>query len=197
MDTYTIPNYFDLQDAPMMYCVPDTTSLSVGGAQILISVYSPNKTVSSKFIAENIHEILIAQQKYLGGTLPIKKYAYLIYLTPNAGGSGSNGALEHSYSSMYFLPEMDGKLLAQTMKDVSAHEFFHIVTPLNIHAEQIGNFDYTEPKMSKHLWLYEGVTEYAAGLVQVKYGSMSLEEYLKVIDDKINTTKYYNDSLPQ
>lgn len=195
-DTYTIPNYFDLQDAPMMYCAPDTTSLMVGGAQILISVYSPNKVVSSKFISENIHEILIAQQKYLGGTLPIKKYAYLIYLTPNAGGSGSNGALEHSYSSMYFLPEMDGKLLAQTMKDVSAHEFFHIVTPLNIHAEQIGNFDYTEPKMSKHLWLYEGVTEYAAGLVQVKYGKMTLEEYLKVIDDKINTAKYYNDSLP-
>ena len=195
-DTYTIKNYYDFQDAPIMYNVPDTTILNVGGAQILISVYSPNKVSSSKFIGENIKDILIAQQKYLGGSLPIKKYAYLIYLTSNTGGSGSNGALEHSYSSMYFMPEMDEKYLAQTMRDVSAHEFFHIVTPLNIHAEQIGNFDYSNPKMSKHLWLYEGITEYAAGLVQIKYGIMTLEEYLKVIDEKIKTAQYYNDSLP-
>ncbi len=196
IDTYRIPDYMQLQDAPMMYCQPDTTVLNVGGAQVLISLYSPNKVTSSKFIGIKINEILTAQQAYLGGSLPIKKYAYLIYLTPMSGGSGANGALEHSYSSMYFLPEMEPGYLAQTIKDVSAHEFFHIVTPLSIHSEEIGNFDYANPKMSKHLWLYEGVTEYAAGLVQVKYGNMSVNEYLKVIDKKMQRAKGYNDSLP-
>lgn len=196
IDTYRVSDYMQLQDAPMMYCIPDTTVLNIGGATILISVYSPNKATTSKFIAENIKEILIAQEAYLGGTLPIKKYAYLIYLTPEVGGSGSSGALEHSYSSMYFLPEMEQGYLAQTIKDVSAHEFFHIVTPLSIHAEEIGNFDYANPKMSEHLWLYEGSTEYAAGLVQVKYGKMTVQEYLKVIDDKILHARSFNDSLP-
>jgi predicted metalloprotease with PDZ domain len=195
-DTWGASDYMSLQDAPMMYCVPDTTSLLVGGAEIMISVYSPNKVISSKYIAENIHEILIAQKEYLGGSLPIKKYVYLIYLTPDVGGSGSNGALEHSYSSMYFLPEMSQELLTQTIKDVSAHEFFHIVTPLNIHADQIGNFDYSNPVMSEHLWLYEGLTEYAAGLVQVKYGKMTVPEYLQVIEKKLQTSRYYNDTLP-
>lgn len=195
-DTYNISDYAQLQDAPMMYNVPDTTVLRVGGAEILISIYSPNKVASSKYIAEKINEILVAQKEYLGGTLPIKKYAYLIYLTAKTGGSGSNGALEHSYSSMYFLPEIDQEQLAQTLRDVSAHEFFHIITPLNIHSEQIGDFDYSNPKMSEHLWLYEGMTEYAAGLVQVKYGKMNVEEYLKVIEQKLYTSQFFNDTLP-
>ncbi|HRG37652.1 MAG TPA: peptidase M61 [Bacteroidia bacterium] len=196
IDTYRISNYMELQDAPMMYCKPDTTVLTIGGAQILISLYSPGAVMTSKYVGEQIQEILVAQQAYLGGTLPIKKYAYLIYLTPMKGGSGAMGALEHSYSSMYFLPEMEAIYLTQTIKDISAHEFFHIVTPLSIHAEQIGDFDYANPKMSEHLWLYEGLTEYAASLVQIKYGSMSVKEYLNVINSKMQRARTYNDSLP-
>jgi predicted metalloprotease with PDZ domain len=185
-----------LQDAPMMYNLPDTTTLMIGGAEILVSLYSINKISNSKFIAENIREILTAQKKYLGDSLPIKKYAYIIYLTPEKTLSGASGALEHSYSSVYFLPEMEEEYLSQTIKDISAHEFFHIVTPLSIHAEQIGDFDYTNPKMSEHLWLYEGTTEYAAGLVQIKYGNMSIPNYLKWIDKKIDRSKNYIDSIP-
>lgn len=195
-DTYNVADYYSLQDAPMMYNAPDTTVLNIGGAQIIISLYSPNKVTTSKFLASKIGDILHAQEAYLGGSLPIKKYAYLIYLTAGSGGSGASGALEHSYSSMYFLPEMPEEQLAQTINDVSAHEFFHIVTPLSIHAEQIGNFDYNNPQMSEHLWLYEGTTEYAAGLVQVKYGKMSVDDYLRVIENKISGAAQYNDSLP-
>ena len=195
VDTYSIVDYKELQDAPMMYNVPDTTVLNIGETQVLISVYSLNKISSSKFISEQISEILFAQEEYLGGVLPIKKYVYLIYLTSTGGISGSSGALEHSYSSMYFLPEMDQKYLSQTIRDVSAHEFFHIVTPLNIHAEQIGDFNFNDPQMSKHLWLYEGTTEYASGLVQIKYGNMSLSDYLKVIESKVSGSKGFNDSI--
>ena len=63
VDTYSVSDYMQLQDAPMMYAVPDTTVLNIGGAQILISLYSQNKVTTSKFIAENISEILIAQQE--------------------------------------------------------------------------------------------------------------------------------------
>jgi predicted metalloprotease with PDZ domain len=50
------------------------------------------------------------------------------------------------------------------MMDVVSHEFFHIVTPLSIHSKEIQDFDYNDPKMSEHLWMYEGVTEYFANL---------------------------------
>jgi predicted metalloprotease with PDZ domain len=36
---------------------------------------------------------------------------------------------------------------------------FHIITPLSIHSKEIQDFDYNDPKMSQHLWMYEGVTD--------------------------------------
>ena len=195
-DTYTTNNYMDLVDAPIMYNVPDTTTLKVGGADILVSVYSKNKTVTSKEIAKNISEILEAQKNYLGGKLPIDKYAFIIYLYSGRSGSGGSGALEHSYSSFYYLPEMSAERITGIIVDVAAHEFFHIVTPLNIHSEEIGNFDFIHPKMSKHLWMYEGVTEYFAGHVQVYEGMITPQEYLSTIMGKIRGANYYKDDLP-
>jgi predicted metalloprotease with PDZ domain len=195
-DTYLIDSYMDLVDAPMMYNKPDTTTLKVGGADILVSVYSPNKIATSKEIATNINEVLQAQKEYLGGQLPIKKYAFLIYLFDKPTKSGSMGALEHSYSSLYSLPEAKSEQLAQTVRDVAAHEFFHIVTPLSIHSEEIHNFDFNTPQMSKHLWLYEGVTEYFAGHMQVKHGLIDLAQYADMIREKLFQAEQFNDTLP-
>jgi predicted metalloprotease with PDZ domain len=197
VDKYTIPNYNDLVDGPMMYCRPDTTHLNIGGSDILISVYSPRHLVSSHFVGDSLEPILHAQALYLGGTLPIKNYAFIIYLTGNPRGfnSGSYGALEHSYSSMYTLIEQNPSLIAQTIKDVAAHEFFHIVTPLSIHSEEIGNFDFNAPKMSQHLWMYEGLTEYAAHHVQVKYGNMSMQGFFDVMSEKITRSQQFDDEM--
>ena len=179
-----------------MYNEPDTTILNMGDAEVLVSVYSPNGTLTSKYVAENINEILEAQRQYLGGELPIKKYAFIIYLTDKPSLSGMMGALEHSYSSFYFLPELAPEYITQSIKDIAAHEFFHIVTPLNIHSEEIQNFDFINPKMSKHLWLYEGVTEYSAGHVQAKYELISLDAYLEIIRGKLNAAAAYKQDLP-
>ncbi|PRY14284.1 putative metalloprotease with PDZ domain [Pontibacter ummariensis] len=196
-DQYLIANYVDLADSPLMYNRPDTTVLNLGGTEVLVSVYSPSGRVTSAPIATDVKEILEAQRSYLGGTLPVDKYAFLIYVPEKVGKSGSFGALEHSYSSVYFLPEMPEKQFSSTIRDVAAHEFFHIVTPLNIHSEEIGNFDFIEPQMSKHLWLYEGVTEYFASHVQAYENLFELDEFLNKLREYIITSKaYYNDTLP-
>lgn len=195
-DTYYVDSYNELVDAPMMYNEPDTTILKVGGADILVSVYSPNKVLSSKDVAKTIGPMLDAQRQYLGGTLPIQKYAFLIYLFDKPTASGNMGALEHSYSSMYCLPEGQAEQLAQTVRDVAAHEFFHILTPLSIHSEQIHDFDFNQPEMSKHLWLYEGVTEYFAGHMQVHQGLIDLNQYAEMILEKLFSADQFNQTLP-
>jgi len=196
LDTFMSKNYYDLADGPIMYCIPDTTTFNMGGAEILVSVYSPNKIATADITAGYIKETLEAQKDYLNGKLPIDRYVFLMYHFQGVfSGSLALGALEHSYSSLYSLPELHPILISQTIKDFTAHEFFHIVTPLNIHSEEIGNFDFIEPKMSKHLWLYEGVTEYAAGLAQVKYGHMELNQYLEVLIGKISAANRYDQEL--
>jgi len=196
-DVIEVFDYHRLIDSPIMYNMPDTTFIEVGGARVLVSVFSPNKKITSAYVAKNLTEILQAQKSYLGGTLPVDKYAFIIYLNDKPTKSGSNGALEHSYSSMYVLPEIDSAYLGQTMRDVAAHEFFHIVTPLTIHSEEIGNFDFNNPKMSKHLWLYEGLTEYNAHHVQVLNGLIDIDKFIDIMQTKMSEAQtQYNDTLP-
>ncbi len=194
-DQFIMPNYQTLVDAPILYSKPDTTILNIGGAKILVSVVSPTKKASSKEIAENLKTMLEAQKEYLGGSFPVNKYAFLIVLADVPMGM-SYGALEHSYSSFYYLPEATSEELSQTINDVASHEFFHIVTPLSIHAEQIGDFDYNNPKMSKHLWMYEGLTEYAAGHMQMKHGLIEMPLYLNMLREKVLFMKGQMDNLP-
>ncbi|MGV3540611.1 MAG: peptidase M61, partial [Rufibacter sp.] len=195
-DTYRLANYNDLVDAPMLYSRPDTAMLKVGNADVLISTYAAGGGQRSKNLAQNIRTILEAQKNYLGGTLPVDKYAFLIYIDNKQNRTGAYGALEHSYSSVYYFPEMPPQMLAEQVRNIAAHEFFHIVTPLNIHSEEIGNFDFSNPKMSRHLWMYEGATEYFAHHVQVNQKLIELSDFLTEMRNKIIASKQeYNDDL--
>ncbi|MBL0279286.1 MAG: peptidase M61 [Bacteroidetes bacterium] len=197
LDKFHLDDYDHLADSPLLYAVPDTASTMVGNAQVLIGVYSPNKVITAKQIMDNVSEILAAQGEYLGGKLPVDKYAFLLYFTDTTGVSGGMGALEHKNSSVYYLPETEIENIAPMLRDVCAHEFFHVVTPLAIHSREIADFNFIEPKMSKHLWLYEGQTEYAAHHAQVKAGLITHEEFISRMQGKIeNSTSYYNDTLP-
>ncbi len=194
VDKFTTANYDQLVDAPIMYTQPDTTFIQVGNCKVLVSVYNSTGNVQSSKVAEWIGSILDAQQNFLGGKLPVDKYAFLIYVPSEISFGG--GALEHNNSSMYFMPFYTEEYFQQIMKDVAAHEFFHIVTPLTLHSEEIHNFDFTNPKMSEHLWLYEGMTEYNAHLVQVRSGLISMEAYMDNIIEKMDYAETFNDTLP-
>lgn len=195
-DVISVFDYHDLVDSPIMYFLPDTATVMAGKTKVLVASYSPNKLISANFIAGTIKELLHAQASYLGGDLPVDKYAFLFYFTDKATLSGAHGALEHSYSSFYVMPEIDSLIIQQQLRDVAAHEFFHIVTPLTIHAKEIGDFDFNDPKMSEHLWLYEGMTEYAAHHAQLKAGIIDLNQFLETMMMKYQTSlDAFNDTM--
>ncbi len=193
-DQFIAEDYDKLIDSPLMYSKADTAIVKVANTEVLIASYSPNNVVTAAEIAKSIAEVLDAQNKFLGGKLPVNKYAFIFYFTDQP--VVSYGALEHSYSSFYYMPEMTIEEMGQQLRDFAAHEFFHIVTPLTIHSEEIGTFDFNDPKMSRHLWLYEGMTEYFAGSVQVKYGLITPEEYLGMLQQKIIIATQFKDELP-
>ncbi len=195
VDTYETEDYDHLVDSPLMFSKPDTAVIKVGNAEVLVGSYSPNGKITAKEIAGSLKELLMAQQKFLGGTLPVNKYAFLFYFSDEVGPGDRYGALEHSYSSMYFMPNAPIAALNQNLRDIAAHEFFHIVTPLTVHSKEIDDFNFNDPKMSQHLWMYEGVTEYFASNVQVKYGLMSPEDYLQVIREKLITADNFRNDL--
>lgn len=196
-DVYRTGDYDLLVDSPMMYNVPDTTFIEVANAKVLVSVYSPNKMVTSKYLAENFEKLLRATSEYLDGNLPVEKYAFILYFADPQTASPMQGALEHSYSSFYYISETPQEQIISVMVDIAAHEFFHIVTPLTVHSEEIANFNFNEPDLSRHLWLYEGVTEYFSDHVQVKHDLITEYKFLEKLATKINLSKNnYDDNLP-
>lgn len=199
-DVFKVADVDALYDAPIMYTVPDTTTVQVGNCKVLVSVYSPGKQIQSKQIAEWLSDLLQGAKQYLGGKLPADKYAFLYYFkdqaVPHSFPPGLGGALEHSTSSFYYLPDAPANALKPSIINISSHEFFHIITPLTIASKEIKQFNFDTAILSKHLWLYEGVTEYTAHHVQAKQGLITAQQFLNTLSGKITTSRtQHNDSL--
>ncbi|MDR6300326.1 M61 family metallopeptidase [Mesonia maritima] len=197
-DEYSVDRYFQVTDHPIMYAEPDTTSFQLQGMKVKLSVYSPNNVYDVNDIRPKLEEMLNAQKQFLGEINNTNVYAILLYLSdvqnPDARGFG---ALEHHTSTTVVLPEsMQLAQLNETMKDVVSHEFFHIITPLSVHSKEVHYFDYNDPKMSEHLWMYEGVTEYFANLFQVNQGLIDNQAFYDRMSDKIQTSKQFDDTMP-
>ena len=124
------------------------------------------------------------------GRLPVNRYTFLYHFEDK-----SAGAWEHSLSSEYVFQESEfTDSLGRYLTDIAAHEFFHVVTPLNIHSEIIEHFNFVTPVPSQHLWLYEGTTEWAAHVMQLRAGLKSPEDYLAKMLQKIQIDRAAFDS---
>lgn len=197
-DKYTATRYFDIIDNPIMYAAPDTTTIKTEGIDVLVHVYSPNKVYNAQSVKPGIEEMITAQKRFLGDIDNTSRYAILLYLAnPEQRDAKGFGALEHHTSTVVVLPEtMPLESLKKTMTDVVSHEFFHILTPLNVHSNEIHYFDYNDPQMSQHLWMYEGVTEYFAHLFQINQGLIDEQEFYDRIGSKIENSRNFDDTVP-
>lgn len=197
-DTFKTSRYAELVDHPIMYTKPDYTTFKVENMDIIISVYSPNGKFKAADITPNMEKMMVAQKKFLGPINNTKKYAVLIYLSDMQKNDAKGfGALEHTTSTTVVMPEqMPAEEMDEQLKDIVSHEFFHIVTPLGIHANEIHYFDFNAPKMSKHLWMYEGVTEYFANLFQINQGLITEEEFYGRMSEKIRQASVMDDTMP-
>lgn len=197
-DTFTLANYAKVTDSPLMYTKPDYITFNAGGMDLVLGVYSPTGKYKAADFKDNLEKMVLAQKKFLGDMNTNKKYAIMLYLS---GGDGPKikgfGALEHHESTSVVLPEMMPKeAIDKTITDVVSHEFFHTVNPLKTHSEEIHYFDYADPKMSQHLWMYEGGTEYFANLFQIQEGLINKDEFLQRMNEKITNSKNYDDTMP-
>ncbi|MCF7922844.1 MAG: hypothetical protein K9M55_09095 [Candidatus Marinimicrobia bacterium] len=196
-------DYHELIDSPILFAKPDTTSFSINNTHVLIGyAHESDDKERALTIKKSLRPSMQAIESYLD-TLPAEEYAFLIYYADERdlgkildnqrflllkglvyvlrSGLPIGGALEHNKSSFYYLSDPGSSytdVIAENIDDMSIHEFMHILTPLNLRTEPIQNWDYSEPVLSKHLWLYEGVTEYMSEIIQVNGGLTSPKDFL-------------------
>lgn len=195
--SYYAPRYFDITDNPMMYGNLDVEEFQVGDIKIVLSVYSPNGTHSATTMRNAMETMMKGQKTYMGDINSTPRYDIYVYLSRGDATSPRGfGALEHHTSTVVVMPEaIPAAALDESMIDIVSHEFFHIVTPLSVHSEDVHYFDYNNPTFSKHLWMYEGVTEYFATLFQVDQGLVTNEEFYDKILGKIQTSLGMDDTM--
>jgi predicted metalloprotease with PDZ domain len=194
--TYFANRYFEVIDNPMMYGHFTKEEFEVDGIDIVFSLYSPSGNHTAAGQKEVIYEIMSAQKEYLGDLETTDRYSIFLYMAGQTEDANDFGALEHHTSTVMVYPDyVNDNQLEEGLVDVISHEFFHIVTPLNLHSEDIRYFDYYEPTFSKHLWMYEGLTEYFASHFQIYEGLDTKDEFYEKILQKIQYAETLNDTL--
>lgn len=187
---YTAFNYDYLVDSPILLGRLSEAKLNVSGTEIEVYAYSKTDLIKAQDLLDAVKDIIFAAEKFLV-KLPVDRYTFLFHFEDQ-----SAGAWEHSYSSEYvFIEAPPTKNYLATISSFVSHEFFHIITPLNIHSELITHFNFAEPKISQHIWLYESVTEWASNVVQLRANLFSLEEFLEDVTNKLNQSDGFRKDL--
>lgn len=187
-DGYYIANNYDhIVDSPILLGNLTKASMDVQGTEIDVYTYSKTGLVKSTEVLTSMNNMLMAASTFVNG-LPVDRYTFLFHFEDT-----SNGAWEHSYSSEYVYKEDTWENLESSILDTAAHEFFHVITPLNIHSEIIQKFNFITPVPSKHIWLYEGTTEWASHMMLFQADQRSMSEYLKMLHEKILMDKNFYD----
>jgi predicted metalloprotease with PDZ domain len=186
---YLAEDYDQLVDSPILLGRLSEARTQVTGVPIRIFTYSKTGKIKSAQLLRAMDGMLQAAGRFLG-KLPVDRYTFLYHFEDRPAG-----AWEHSLSSEYVLQESEfTDSVGRYITDIAAHEFFHVVTPLNIHSEIIEHFNFVTPVPSQHLWLYEGTTEWAAHAMQLRSGLESPEEYLKKVIQKMRIDRANFDS---
>lgn len=196
-DVFFAEDYHQLVDNPILYAKPDTTSIELPGISVEVACYSTSGESISGAIAEYIRPLLQGQAKYLDNQLPVDKYTFIIYHNFRPGSTSILGdGLEHSNSTLIllFMP-LDMEVIRQNVYGIASHEFFHTLMPLGLHSHEIENYDYNEPEFSKHIWLYEGMTEYFTIHMPVWTGLGSVQEFLDEVAGKAEAMKEFDPEL--
>ncbi len=195
--TFHATSYRHLVDNPMLVAPADTAHIHLKDINVLVACHSTTGRSIANEVAAHIRPLLSDQRDYLGGALPVKDYTFLIYHNPSdLEGSSMGDGLEHSASTLILLcMPLDPEAIAHSVYGIASHEFFHTILPLSVHSEEIERYDFNAPRMSRHLWLYEGMTEYFAIHMPVKQGRQTVDEFLEVLNEKIRMMRKYPDDL--
>ena len=179
-------NYFFIRDFDELIQTPfllgklTSTKFSVKGINVDVYAYSKSNIIEAADLKTPIKKVVNAASNFMERK-PAEYYTFLFHFDDK-----SIGAHEHPTSSVYILKDEALKAHQTRLYQVIAHEFFHTETPFYICEKSIRDFDYENAVPTKHLWFYEGITEWAANIMLLKYGMMDYFDYFSDLSSKVS-----------
>lgn len=169
-DVLLSDNYAELVDQPILYSKPDTSSFQVNDNTFQIAVYAEAGNITSALLKPRFETLMYEIDSFSGLTTE-DDYYFILYFVDEENQKGlfknfgKGSALEHKNSSIYYDDDIIYDSTFSFYNWIGAHEYYHTITPLNLHSEKIGDFNFRKADMSGHVWMYEGITDYLAMLL--------------------------------
>jgi len=193
---YYAETYDRLADSPILIGELTFAATKVGEIDVEVYVFAIDTAIYAKKILALADDVLQSSYEFIGYA-PVESYKFLMLLLSREYYSTHQlmaaGALEHSYSSLYVQPATEQEL--PHLRSTMAHEFMHILTPLNLSSEIIHTYNFAVPTASEHIWLYEGVTEWISDIMQLRGGLITTEEYLNQFSRKLRINDDFNPNI--
>ncbi|HMU32638.1 MAG TPA: PDZ domain-containing protein [Pyrinomonadaceae bacterium] len=177
-NTFKAPNFDVLFDSPFEVSNFTEFDFTVEGKPHRL-VFSGEGNYDGPEIAAEVTKI-VEQAYKIFGELPYENYTFIVNLR---GGGG----LEHLNSTALQFNRWGFKPQARLtgFLGLVAHEYFHAFNVKRIRPDALGPFDYENENYTRLLWVAEGGTEYYSGLLLLRAGLISPQEYLAGKADSI------------
>jgi len=178
--TFNAASFDGLVDSPFLFGELSRASFSLGGTRFDVFALSERHLIQAPILVDTLRRISQSVARFLDG-FPVPRYTFLFYFRRGIPFS----AMEHHHSSIYGIPEDSvGPAMGKLVETVP-HEMLHLITPLNVRSEVIEKFDFEFPRASRHIWFYEGMTEWAASMLLVRSGLISMNDFQEILKTKI------------
>ena len=114
--------------------------------------------------------------------IPYKQYTFLA-IGPSPGG------IEHLNSTGFGFSSkgLDTRAGLIRMYSFLSHEYFHHYNVKRIRPVELGPFNYDKGSPTTMLWISEGFNNYYDELIVKRAGIISQEEYVKMVQERINS----------
>ena len=178
---YRAENYDQLLDTPVEIGCHESDGFEVEGIPHHVNFYGPCYPHERK-LKDDMKKIVETVSR-AWGEIPCKQYVFITHFAP-----GIYGGLEHHNSTAL---HFDGTGLHQRKKylqwlELVAHEYFHTWNVKRIRPMELGPFDYRRENYTRMHWLTEGLTSFMDGLLVLRSGLMTPEEYLEKLARELN-----------
>lgn len=134
--------------------------------------------------ASDLKKMVLAHHE-MWQIVPYKKYLFLNVICDRGGG------LEHDNSTVMMTGAWTYRVKDRYTNwlSLASHEFFHTWNIRRLRPKALVNYDYENEVYTPSLWIGEGITSYYEDLFLVRCGLMSKKEFLKRLNNNIESVQ--------
>lgn len=176
---YNVRSYDALAESPLMVAPKmKAAKFREAGVEFWVVAEGDDNFPVDSF-ARRARKIVQAESSFFG-KLPFEDYMFLVYA---GSGRAERFGIAHQNSSVYSIAGADWAANGENDQHLIASTFFQTWNGKQFHISPLGPVDYSTPIVARSLWFNEGLSDYYAELLLVRYGVLSASAFFQAIDE--------------